>query len=686
MQTGYNQIFVKAALLMALVTGGAMNIREPSSAYDTSSVIRVGVYENYPKVFLNEKGEPDGIFVDVLKHIAEKENLNLEFVKDEWNGLVAMLARGEIDVLPDVAFSEERDSLFMLGTLPVLSSWVEVYSLKEAPVHSITGLQRKKIGVLKGSVQEEYLLQVVPRKFRLDYEVFPFSDYESTVAALRNREVDVMVVSRFFYYSDLCSEDILPTGIIFRPSDLYFAFPPGADSSLLELFDRNISILKNDPRSVYYRSLQRWLEKKYETGIPKYLVWLFLVTGAVLLTVSVFAVLLHFQVKARTRMLRQRNEELEKAKQKVEESNRLKTVFLQNMSHEIRTPMNGILGFLELLKESGHDGRERDRYIEVINKSGKRLLDTITNIVEISKIESGQSTPQLREVDTMDMLHYFYHFFKPMAEEKHISIGLAGYIEGEEAVIETDYHLLDCILTNLIHNAIKFTCEGKVEFGNYREGEELVFFVKDTGKGIPADRLEAVFHPFVQADLDMTRSHEGSGLGLSIVKAYVELLGGGLKVESEEGKGSTFRFTLPYKPAKMEKSRDEKIETALPEKKMTILVAEDDDFSYQYFESILNHPGYRLIRTTNGKETVKAVRENPDISLVLMDIKMPLLNGLDATRQIRRFNKTVPIIAQTAYALSGDREQTLEAGCNDYLPKPIKKEALIRIIERYARK
>ncbi len=386
MQTGYNQIFVLAALLMVLVTGGDMNSREPSFAYGTSSVIRVGVYENYPKVFINEKGEPDGIFVDVLEHIAEKENLKVEYVKGEWNGLVVMLARGEIDVLPDVAFSEERDSLFMLGTLPVLSSWVEVYSLKEAPVHSITGLQGKKIGVLKGSVQEEHLLQVVHRKFRLDYKVVPFSDYESTVAALKNREVDVIVVSRFFYYSNLCSEDIHPTGIIFRPADLYFAFSPGADSSLVGLFDRNISYLKNDPRSVYYRSLQHWLEKKYEPGIPKYLVWLFLVIGAVLVTVSVFALLLHFQVKARTRMLRQRNEELEKANQKVEESNRLKTVFLQNMSHEIRTPMNGILGFLELLKESGDGGKERERYIEVINKSGKRLLDTITNIIEISKI------------------------------------------------------------------------------------------------------------------------------------------------------------------------------------------------------------------------------------------------------------------------------------------------------------
>ena len=360
------------------------------------------------------------------------------------------------------------------------------------------------------------------------------------------------------------------------------------------------------------------------------MIWLFLIIGgAVLVTVSVFAVLLHFQVKTRTSMLQQQNEELEIARKRVEESNRLKTVFLQNMSHEIRTPMNGILGFLELMKEPDTDEDQRHQYMDVINKSGKRLLDTITNIIEISKIESGQAIPRLSEVDTVELIHYLYFFFRPQAEEKGLSLELAGYMEGDGAVIETDHHLLESILTNLIHNAIKFTREGKVEFGNYREGNRLVFFVRDTGIGIPEDRHEAVFDPFVQADLNMIRQHEGSGLGLSIVKAYVEMLGGSVRLDSEAGRGSAFRFTVPYKSVARKNEAQEKNTTVLPGKKLNILVAEDDEFSYQYLETILNHPGYRLLRTTNGKDTIREVRENPDISLVQMDIKMPLMNGLD---------------------------------------------------------
>jgi len=360
------------------------------------------------------------------------------------------------------------------------------------------------------------------------------------------------------------------------------------------------------------------------------LIWLFLIIGgAVLVTVSVFAVLLHFQVKTRTSMLQQQNEELEIARNRVEESNRLKTVFLQNMSHEIRTPMNGILGFLELMKEPDTDEDQRHQYMDVINKSGKRLLDTITNIIEISKIESGQAIPRLSEVDTVELIHYLYFFFRPQAEEKGLSLELDGYMEGDGAVIETDHHLLESILTNLIHNAIKFTREGKVEFGNYREGNRLVFFVRDTGIGIPEDRHEAVFDPFVQADLNMIRQHEGSGLGLSIVKAYVEMLGGSVRLDSEAGRGSAFRFTVPYKSVARKNEAQEKNTTVLPGKKLNILVAEDDEFSYQYLETILNHPGYRLLRTTNGKDTIREVRENPDISLVQMDIKMPLMNGLD---------------------------------------------------------
>jgi signal transduction histidine kinase/ligand-binding sensor domain-containing protein len=244
----------------------------------------------------------------------------------------------------------------------------------------------------------------------------------------------------------------------------------------------------------------------------------------------------------------ERTKELLKAKNKAEESDRLKTAFLQNMSHEIRTPMNGILGFLGLLQEPDLETADKNHYIDIMKESGQRLLHTINDIIEISRIESAQIVIHYAEVNIMEIMDIHLHFFKLQAEKKGLQLKLSAQIQGEKAMVETDKNILNGILTNLINNAIKFTHTGTVEFGNYLEENSMVFYVKDTGTGIPADRREAIFDRFVQADQSHTRSHEGSGLGLSIVKAYVEALHGKIWVESEVGKGSAFFFSLPYKP------------------------------------------------------------------------------------------------------------------------------------------
>jgi len=216
------------------------------------------------------------------------------------------------------------------------------------------------------------------------------------------------------------------------------------------------------------------------------------------------------------------------------------------MSHEIRTPMNGILGFMELLKEPDLTGEEKEKYIDIIDKSGDRLLSTINNIIELSKIESGQTELHLAEVKTNDVLQYYLEFFAPRASANKLKLRLLTQVEDQDSVVVTDRRILESIITNLVNNAIKFTPIGSIEFGSYRENGHLVFFVRDTGIGIPADRMDAIFQRFVQADLNLSRPHEGSGLGLSIVKAYIDLIQGKIWVESAAGKGSTFRFSIPY--------------------------------------------------------------------------------------------------------------------------------------------
>jgi signal transduction histidine kinase/ActR/RegA family two-component response regulator len=378
-------------------------------------------------------------------------------------------------------------------------------------------------------------------------------------------------------------------------------------------------------------------------------------------------------------------EQLIISKNKAEESDRLKSAFLANMSHEIRTPMNGILGFLGLLSESNLEEESKREYIEIINKSGHRLLETINDILEISQIEAGETKMVYSDVNIEDTMQFIFDFFRQQAVEKEITMEIANQVTGRQALVKTDEHKLTGILTNLIKNAIKFTEHGKIELGNYLENKELIFYVKDTGIGIPTDKIDAIFEHFVQADMNLTRSHEGSGLGLSIVKAYIHALGGNIRVNSEIDKGSTFTFSIPYNRTEMNPPRETNVPNNLNElnRKITILIAEDDAASFQFLKALLIKEDIHLIRTKNGTETVSAVKENPDISLILMDIKMAGMDGFEATRQIRHFNKKIPIIAQTAYAFPADKEKAKEAGCNDYISKPINRVILFEMINKY---
>lgn len=380
-------------------------------------------------------------------------------------------------------------------------------------------------------------------------------------------------------------------------------------------------------------------------------------------------------------------EDLIKAKEKAEESDRLKSAFLANMSHEIRTPMNGILGFLSLLNEPDLDEENRKEYIEIVNKSGQRLLETINDIIEISKIEAGIIEVNNKPVSIHERMNFLLQFFKPQANQKGLELEICEHINASQSIIESDASKIDSILTNLIKNAIKFTNQGIIKIGNYIKDGSVVFYVSDSGRGVPTDRKEAIFDRFVQGDLNLTRAHEGSGLGLAITKAYVHALGGEIWLKSEVGIGSTFFFTIPYVPVSANGEPAKKPELHLsPARQLTILIAEDDEISYKYLESVLSKEDIRIVHLADGLNTVKTVKENSDIDLILMDIKMPDMDGLDATREIRKFNKTVPIIAQTGYALSLDDEKAKEAGCDDYLSKPINRKALIEMVDKYTRK
>ena len=380
-------------------------------------------------------------------------------------------------------------------------------------------------------------------------------------------------------------------------------------------------------------------------------------------------------------------EDLKSALEKAHESDRLKSAFLSNMSHEIRTPMNGILGFTELLKEPQLTGDEKERYIRIIEKSGDRMLNTINDIIDISKIEAGQVEVVKSEVSLNIILKEQYTFFNSEAQSKGLELIYKPTLSDKEAIIVADKHKLEGILTNLIKNAIKFTKKGNISFGYSLKKEKgfegLEFYVKDTGIGIPSDRIRAIFNRFEQADIKDTRVFEGSGLGLAISKSYVEMLGGKIWVVSEEAIGSTFYFTIPYKTQKPKETITTPTAKINQEKyleNISILVAEDDLTSVLLFKEIFKGKFHNIFYTKSGTETIEEIKKNPGIDIILMDIKMPEMDGYTATREIRKFNREVIIIAQTAFGLSGDRKKAIDAGCNDYITKPIIKDRLLEMI------
>ncbi len=379
--------------------------------------------------------------------------------------------------------------------------------------------------------------------------------------------------------------------------------------------------------------------------------------------------------------------ELITALKRAQESDRLKTVFLNNLSHEIRTPMNGILGFISLLLDSENTGEEQKTYQDYIKISSKRMLNTVSNLMDISMIESKNIKLDIAEIKISVELQAIYHNFKNTTQIKGLDFKLNNQIKPFDDTIFSDQNKLQAILSHLIDNAIKFTSEGTIEFGCKKSDDNFHFYVKDSGTGIPKKRQQAIFDRFVKADLDELVVVEGLGVGLSIAKAYVELMGGDIWVESLPKEGAQINFILPEKaygtiPAEIESPQPTN-NIQRHEKSLKILIVDDDVQALSYLSILLKSIANEILQADDGIQAVDLAQKNNDIDLILMDIKMPGLNGYEATQKIREFNKDVLIIAQTAYVHVEDCRKATEAGCDDYISKPIEKSKLFQIIKKY---
>ncbi len=379
-------------------------------------------------------------------------------------------------------------------------------------------------------------------------------------------------------------------------------------------------------------------------------------------------------------------EKLKEARKKAEESDMLKSAFLANMSHEIRTPMNAILGFGQLLREKELDRAKQNKFLDIIVVRSKNLLQIINDIIDISKIEANQLNLEKRQFSLNKILYELFSNFEAelaTQNKEDVQLNFKAELEKEASYIESDEIRLKQILTNLISNAIKFTEKGTIEFGYSIQGEVLRFFVSDTGTGIPEEATGQIFERFRQADNSSTREFGGTGLGLSISKQLVEMLGGKIWVESELNRGSVFYFTIPFKPqAKQTKTGTIMKETIPDLSGKKILIVEDDSISMAYLEELLQPTQVRIIKAYDGLDAIEKFKSEEKIDLILMDIHLPKMSGNEATREIKKINRSVPVIAQSALAMPGDKKESFKHGCDEYITKPIDNRLLFSTIRK----
>ena len=401
---------------------------------------------------------------------------------------------------------------------------------------------------------------------------------------------------------------------------------------------------------------------------------------------------------------RLQEEKLITAKLDAEKSDKLKTAFLSNMSHEIRTPMNAILGFSDLLKDPKLGADSRKKYIQLINNSSNMLLTIIEDIVDIAKIEANEIKLRKESCDLHSILKNIYDDFNMKKDgmgKKDIELRLAPYQMDESPQIYTDPYRLQQIIGNLVNNSLKFTNEGHVEFGYQitlsddpqltfehcdNDLEVLKFFVKDTGIGMNKKDKVLVFERFRQAKFSHSRSTGGTGLGLTISKTLINLFGGKIWVDSEPDKGTLIFFTIPFETAPVQISIAKKPAISVNHKYLnlkdkTILIAEDDDINYCLLVEMLKGTNATILWAKNGQQSIDIIKKHPETDLILMDIRMPEMDGYQATKKIKKMNKDIPIIVQTAFAMVDEQKKSFEAGCDEYVAKPLNTKELLSKIK-----
>ncbi|WP_299443057.1 transporter substrate-binding domain-containing protein [uncultured Aquimarina sp.] len=679
MQNKISYIFIFICLFIGVLSCSNDDILNTSEKnwLQQQDTLYVAVYPYYPPYqFINKKDSIDGILVDHFRLIENK--INYTFHKKyytNWTQLLKDIENKKIDVVLEMQKTAERKKHLNFYTEFFKTPFVLVARKEVDSGLKFKDFQNKKIAVPKGYSIDDYLKENYP-----NLEINYYPDDITCLRKVQSGESDAYIGGQAFVNYLIKSEGLTQLKVLSKINHSYI--PSVAVHKENKILNRIIAKAAN---SITIKEKQviidNWLFNVVKPFYKKPKFWI--ISSIIFFSALAGIILIYFYLKF---IIKQKTKELRIAKDNAEESNRIKTNFIQNISHEIRTPMNGIMGFSELLKSGSLTPEERKEYTEIIIDSGKDLITSMDNILEISILETKQSKIRFTEINLRELLQELVSEYNDKATEKKLVLHLENEIPEEKNIIVSDKSKLHKILGNLVDNSIKFSNTGSITIFSYIVEDSVAISIKDTGIGIKQKDQNIIFKSFSQSEKEISKNFGGLGLGLAIAKEYTDLIGGKISFVSKENEGSTFVLKIPYTPmhnnAELSTNKNEEI---LPEKHV-VLIAEDGEINFLFLKTVLTKMidfEFVIYRAKNGKEAVEICEENGKIDLVLMDIKMPVMDGYDATKRIKKMRPDLPVIAQTAYSTEEDIERALAAGCDDFLAKPVDRKILRPILDKY---
>jgi len=702
----HSRFLLSAAILAVLVVLAVVAWQRSagSGAPGSRRVIAVGLYENAPKVYTAANGRPAGLFVELLDEMARIEGWRLRYVPCQWADCLAQLEQGQLDLMPDVAFSIERDRRYDFHSVSVANSWSQVYSAPGLKAMSLADLAGKRIAILHGGIQQTFFAQIMASG-NYAYQPLAVTSLDQGYAAVAAGEADAVVTNSFFAAGNGAKYKLQETPIVFLPNNLYFATADGRNADLLERIDAHLTAWRGDADSIYFDALHRAMAAPPEALVPHW-VWLLLAALGATLALSVAAsLLLRRKVEQRTRALArtaneleeqranlerlvvERTRELAAAKEEAERLTQVKSDFLANMSHEIRTPMNTILGMLHLALKGELPAALHNRLAKA-KGAAHSLLGIINDILDFSKIEAGKLDIEEVEFSLDAVLEQLSDAIGYQAEHKGIEF-LIRYDASIPPLLVGDPLRLGQVMLNLCGNAVKFTEQGEVElaFRGIDVGESeltMQVCVRDSGMGMAPEVQAKLFEKFTQADQSTTRRFGGTGLGLAISKNLVGLMGGRIWVEdSQPGKGTTICFTLRLKIAR-HSPRGEPVGHVAPQwNGVRVLVVDDNQASREILAEMLRFLRLEVDVAASGQAALAMLAAAGPYDLVLMDSRMPGMSGNEAIRRIRRdtgLARQPKLVMVTACGSEDGIRLDEQAGVDGFLIKPVSPSTLLDTI------